>query len=294
MAVYTDSLRVCVALSTIAIGLVAATSCSRFDAPLPTPARFEQVGAHATLSCEACHGPEPFGPLPTDCLACHEADRKTPEHYTGQTCNGANGVGCHLVEHLTWGAVFGGTGTTPNAGPHAFLPLEGSHDLACESCHTDLDAYLDLPGQSDYCWNCHEEDRKPGGHYAQEGAPLNPQYRWDCGPCHTASEWNADLTLHGPRVPHGAVAIVDPNLNDNTKCEPTLDNTWQSSCQGCHPVNTAEFVCLTCHDGVHNGTYSEPSCDSCHTSAQPEDCDSLGAPPVIDTAGDTGTGTTLP
>ncbi|HHO53094.1 MAG TPA: hypothetical protein ENK18_20025 [Deltaproteobacteria bacterium] len=281
--VKTVSLRVCGLLGVVAIGLVASTSCSRFEAPV-RQIRFEQVGAHATITCEACHGPPPFSALPTDCQVCHEKDRKSPEHYAGQTCNGANGVGCHLVEHLTWAGVFGGTGT--GTGVHDFLPLQGSHDLPCETCHTDTVNYLDLPGVSDYCWNCHEADRKAGGHYAQEGDPLDPVYRWDCGPCHTPVAWDTDFFFHGPRVPHGTLLAIE-TTGTGLPCSPTPDNTWQHDCKGCHPVNTAEFVCLTCHDGVHGGVYTEPVCESCHVSAQPEGCDSLNPPP--DTGLPTGT-----
>ena len=76
------------------IGLAAAVvaSCATNNNPHdddnPT---FELVGVHAAIECETCHGDGAFGPLPTDCVSCHEADR--PErHYRQRSCGEA---GCH-------------------------------------------------------------------------------------------------------------------------------------------------------------------------------------------------------
>ncbi|MEO0600140.1 MAG: hypothetical protein AAF211_01820, partial [Myxococcota bacterium] len=103
---------------------LAAVGCGRFQAE-PQPTRFEIAGAHAALTCEACHTEgQPYGPLSTDCRSCHESDRKNEAHFADQTCNDA---GCHTSADLTWADVVGGGGF------HDFLPLQDAHDLACEA-----------------------------------------------------------------------------------------------------------------------------------------------------------------
>jgi hypothetical protein len=262
----TTAARVAVALGVVSAAILSATACSRFAPEVPI-VRFDiNGGAHAQLDCEACHGPPPFAALPTDCVSCHEDDRKNASHYPGQTCN-ANG-GCHSASDLSWGGVFGGTGETGD-GFHDFLPLDGSHDLDCTSCHADTVNYADLPGQSDFCWSCHEEDRKPGGHYTLEDVydPLYPVYRWDCGGCHVPNTWLTDVFVHPARIPHGSLD-VDCNIKPETG--------WVGGCQGCHPVATTEFACYDgCHPTAHDRNFAESACLGCHVSAQPEDCDSL-------------------
>ena len=257
----------------LVLGLIVATSCSRFQADDPVVV-FNLDGAHATLDCESCHGPPPFEALPVDCLSCHELDRKNENHYPGQTCNGTAGVGCHSASDLLWSDV---------GVAHDFLPLEGSHGGPCEDCHATPEGGNDLEGQAAFCWNCHEEDR-PDGHYAQPGDPLDPLYRWDCGPCHEAVLFTSSFIFHQERTPHAA---VDYDAKTQT-CAPTPDFLWVTGCEGCHPDNTEAFTCLGCHAGVHAYDYREDdaACTTCHPNAQMEECDSLNAPP--DTGGDTG------
>ncbi len=264
----------------LGVGLAAA-GCSRFT-PEPQPARFEIAGAHAELVCEACHTEgQPYQPLSTDCRSCHEADRPSPTHFAEQTCNDA---GCHSSEHLTWGEVGGNVD-----GFHDFLPLEGSHDIDCALCHTDTEKYADLPGVSDYCWNCHEVDRKgdddtPNGlHYIAYvgGDPKQPDpaFRWDCGPCHVAQEWSTNAIFHSWRSPHG-VMITDPAEVEVCIVEPD-ETAWITGCVGCHPDTTAVAQCVSCHDDPNHFPGQPPlTCTSagCHESAQPPDCDSLATP----------------
>lgn len=258
------------------MALGAVVGCNRFQ-PEVQPVVFPIEGAHAALTCEACHTePQPFGPLPTVCTSCHEADRPSPTHFPQQTCNDA---GCHSSAHFAWTDVIG------DGGFHDFLPLEGSHDIDCSSCHKDLEDYADLPGVSAYCWNCHEAERwaddPDGSHYAlPAGAPadqLDPRFRWDCGPCHEPVQWSTNPFEHGPRSPHGAMSSITPNGED---CVDTPPETWVTGCNGCHPTSTATFVCYACHPDSHGGSFNEATCtnDGCHVSAQPPDCDSLVTP----------------
>ena len=160
----------------IPIGGVLALGACSFESELPQEV-FAIEGAHEQLDCVACHlGGEPFGPLDTNCITCHEADRKDPAHFAGQTCNGAEG--CHTSADFAWADAAGNV-------QHDFLPLQNAHSLECQACHADPAGGQDLVGQSQYCWNCHEEDRSdddPDGHYVSLLDFADPFFRWDCGP----------------------------------------------------------------------------------------------------------------
>jgi len=257
------------------VGL-AVVGCSRFEAQ-PEPARFEILGAHAALTCEACHTEgQPYQPLSTDCRSCHEADRPSPTHFAEQTCNDA---GCHSSAHLLWTDVI-----APGGDFHDFLPLEDAHDLDCAACHTDTENYADLPGVSAWCWNCHEEDRKPdddtpnGLHYIQylvdDPKTPDPRFRWDCGPCHEPVDWSTNID-HPWRSPHGT--LIE---GEKIECEPVPENEWVSGCIGCHPTSTATADCLGCHTDAHFTQANAVGCTEgdCHASAQPLGCDSLSTP----------------
>jgi len=259
-----------------------AAGCKGFEAE-PLPQRFDIAGAHAQLVCESCHTEgKPYQPLDTDCRSCHEADRSTPTHFPDQTCNDA---GCHTSADLSWADVVGGVDFHDE-----FLPLEGSHDLECKSCHADLETYTDLPGEADYCWNCHEADRDDDGettnglHYIAYvgGDPKqgpDPRFRWDCGPCHTPLTWEDAAFEHPTRTPHGSM-ITDPKGVEVCVLQPDPAD-WVFDCADCHPESTATSQCVSCHDDPGHFPGSAPSTcidAACHASAQPEDCDSLTTP----------------
>ena len=157
---------------------------------------------------------------------------------------------------------------------HANIPLVGVHTLACESCHATADGGDDLDGQSRYCWNCHEDARPAGGHYASEVDPTDPFFRWDCGPCHSLEPgFSLPFRLHAPRVPHGAV-ISDVAIAG--ACTTTPEENWVVACADCHPDedNLAVFECSTCHADIHGDAYTDDLCLACHTSAGPAQSDS--------------------
>jgi len=212
---------------------------------------YQLRGLHAALPCDACHT-SGFSKLPQACGSCHEDDRPADiTHDQLQDC-----FACHTEDG--WEIVE--TTTLPPTGDTAPPVIEPDPDPAFD--HTGLLESL--------CWDCHEEDRKPGYHYNAEGSP---PVSWDCGGCHTATAWDWKPVVHPARVPHGA------RIED---CTPKPDeNTWQIGCVGCHPDGTADkdnvkTVCFACHDSeadpVHNGLYEEDGCLDCHESAEPEDC----------------------
>lgn len=273
----------------VVVGLVlGAVGCGRFEAAAPTPV-FAIAGAHEQLACEACHGPAPFGPLDPTCTTCHEEDRKNPQHYTGITCNGADGVGCHTAADNSWSDI------APLV-DHDFLPLEGAHALACDRCHELPEGGPDLNGQAKYCYNCHEinavgraaavgpfQARPDDGHWALEGDELNPLFRWDCQGCHeTTGTMLSPFPINHPmRIPHGAIISDGPTCVVN----PALPDTLLTDCASCHPNpnDFTTFDCFNCHgeahvDGQGEQIYLLEECLGCHVSGGPDangECDSI-------------------
>ena len=205
-------------------------------------------GEHVAVACAACHGPGTPGAISSACIDCHEADRPGSDHYAGQDC-----VSCH-TEYGWWDVdtLVTPTGTTGDTGTTEPTPTGFDHS--------------GLP-ETQLCWDCHEEDRKDANHYAD--AAQDPAFWWDCSGCHfPAPGWLTDVNVHPVRLPHGST--TDP-------CDaPTPENTWLTGCLGCHPTpgSYTTYVCFgACHVGVHDGSYSEDICTTCHVNAEAESCD---------------------
>jgi hypothetical protein len=125
-------------------------------------------GAHAEVSCTACHAEQVVG-LQYTCGNCHEA----PVPHFGPSCED-----CHVP------TTFSDATLPPELHP---VPLEGAHlQVSCESCHQDDDADLEF-----VCSNCHEPppNHLPGG----------------CNVCHTPEgfvESASFLVELAAQVPH--------------------------------------------------------------------------------------------
>ena len=83
---------------------------------------FPLTGGHTGLACTRCHTSGSFGPIPSDCYSCHQADyQRAPNHASlgfPHDCQS-----CH--SSTKW------TGSTFR---HTF-PLSGPHNVSCTSCH---------------------------------------------------------------------------------------------------------------------------------------------------------------
>ena len=127
---------------------------------------FPLTAGHAGLDCVRCHTSGTEGPIPSQCLSCHQADReRAPSHvalHLPEDC-----TRCHTIE--AW---------KPSSLHHPF-PLEGSHQTACTSCHrgqdtrtfscvechshakAEMDAsHSGIPGygyDSNACYRCHAD-----------------------------------------------------------------------------------------------------------------------------------------
>jgi hypothetical protein len=83
---------------------------------------FPLTGGHTGLACTRCHTSGSFGPIPSDCYSCHQADyQRAPNHAAlgfPHDCQS-----CHSTTNWT-GSTF----------RHTF-PLSGPHNVSCTSCH---------------------------------------------------------------------------------------------------------------------------------------------------------------
>lgn len=195
--------------------------------------KFALEGAHARTPCASCHGTGTPEAQPTECIACHDADRPAAEHFAGQDC-----VTCHTAE--SWLDLIGGT-----------PPVETDADTDADS-DSDVDTDTDTEpaahpatDETTLCGDCHEVDRLSSDHYPAS----------DCAICHVPpTTWGDQPNgVHPVIVPHEAGEI--------------------HVCSDCHPGgDTSDFDCGTCHVAIFphygaaatQGDAANAACLSCH------------------------------
>ena len=203
---------------------------------------YELRGKHAAVPCEGCHGPGTPESLPTTCIDCHDADRSAPDHHPGLDC-----ATCHTEDGWEFGATPGVTPPTP--------PTPTG-----DTGTTAPDLHASLPPEQ-LCWDCHEAERSEPTHYADL---VNQARSWDCGPCHTVTDWAELPYEHPARTPHGTFTGPTQQPPEN----------WVVACTTCHPVALTAFDCSTCHlaifphiwsdDTEVPGPTADATCLGCH------------------------------
>jgi len=132
------------------------------SSPTPSPSTdfileehpFPLEGAHADLTCKACHPGGIFEETPTECVACH-----TDPHA------GTYGEACDQCHNTT---------TFKDAQFEHTFPLDhGNAEENCAICHSD-DNYVTYT-----CYNCHNEDNVIQKHQEKEIIITN-----NCTDCH--------------------------------------------------------------------------------------------------------------
>jgi hypothetical protein len=141
---------------------------------------FALLGAHATLSCAACHEADgtPLYPGAADdeCIACHRADYDAQHSVSGYptTC-----LTCHTRD--TW------TGATFDHDAQYFPILVGKHQGGvggCPTCHTNESDYSEFT-----CFACHPHDQNRMD-AAHTGVPDYGYESRLCYACHPNGEVN--------------------------------------------------------------------------------------------------------
>ncbi len=206
---------------------------------------FPLTGAHGTVSCDACHT-DGFGPLPTECIACHATTYENttdPDHqgYRFSTsCGECHGTG-------TW------LSTTWDHGAASGFILSGAHRAAdCSACHGTTPE-LSPPVE---CFDCHESnyDGTTDPDHAAAGIPT------DCAACHTDQAWSP--------------AVFD---HDATNF-PLAGAHGSLECAACHAAGYqgTPTDCFACHESNYSGT-TDPNhaaagfgtdCTACHNTTR--------------------------
>jgi len=211
---------------------------------------FPLAGAHALISCEACHTTDRGGQysgLDTSCFSCHTSDYASaiPDH-------AARGfptecTDCHGVQAWRLGTTF------DHAAEANGFELLGAHAFAaCESCHVNPGNALRFPtpsGESD-CITCHQAD------YDREHQ--GTQFPTECLQCHTRDNWgSADFD-------HALTGFALLGRHADIGCE---------SCHGANnallfPVPSGQDDCASCHQAdynrAHAGSGIPTTCADCH------------------------------
>ncbi len=248
------------------------------------------VGAHATLTCRACHRPEeanfPGGKgtavryrgMGTACASCHAND---DAHHgaLGPSCET-----CHEPERwATASRAFHKSGQFPLEGRHLAVP--------CASCHVS-GVTRGTPTQ---CFDCHWARRQDDRYHLRLGS--------QCEQCHRPTSWTAVTWNHTARTGY-ALNVAHAVLRcDNCHKNGTFINT-RLDCFGCHEEDyrrarnpnhvEAGFptTCEACHrqtastwgSGAFNhqaifplvGVHATQPCAACHVngvySGTPREC----------------------
>ena len=208
------------------------------------PDRFPLEGAHARVSCTACHTRLDFTRVPTTCASCHQ------DAHHGEL--GASCGTCHSTRS------FLDMARMRQAHQATAFPLTGSHvAVDCQSCHAPrAPGQLSFVNLSARCESCHLADYKATTNPPHVGAA----FPTDCASCHTTSRWDGAMFNHD--------ALYFAIYSGHHK------GVW-SSCATCHTSanNYAVFDCLSCHrqtETNNNHTrvtgyvYASTNCYSCH------------------------------
>ena len=210
---------------------------------------FDLLGAHALISCAACHQADGTPKYPgvgdDQCIACHQAD------YDGRHAGSGYPTAC-LQCHTrdAWsGADF--DHSTASSG----FDLLGAHSsLSCTACH-QADGTPKYPGVGDdQCIACHQSDYDR--RHAGSGYPET------CLTCHTRSSWS------GADFDHDAQYFPISFGKHQGK--------W-NGCGTCHTDSSdySNFTCFACHqhdqnrmDDKHSDVagyaYDSALCYACH------------------------------
>ena len=192
--------------------------------------KFELLGKHAKVKCDACHIGDIFtDKLTTNCVACHD---KTDPHQDqlGKACDQ-----CHSPESWRDKVVFEHDITRfPLIGLHALVP--------CEACHI-TPAYRDAPIN---CADCHKGDDYHEGRLGKT-----------CTNCHNPNGWKRWVFDHDSQTRYRLTGS-----HSGLECRACHTKSRAASMK-------ISKSCVACHarDDKHNGTFGS-NCATCHVTGK--------------------------
>jgi len=207
------------------------------------PDRFPLEGAHARVSCAACHTRLDFSRVPANCASCHQ------DAHHGEL--GANCATCHSTRS------FLDMARMRQAHQATAFPLTGSHlAVDCRSCHTPRApgqlAFVNLPSR---CESCHMKDYQATNNppHGSAGFPT------DCESCHSPRAWS------GAGFDHNRTQFPLTGAHKPLPC---------AQCHADGVYRGKATACVSCHQPDYNGTTNPAhaaagfptDCASCHTT----------------------------
>jgi hypothetical protein len=220
---------------------------------------FALEGAHAGLTCEACHKKgEAWRKAPPNCVGCHKNDDVHKGQFT-QSCGE-----CHSSSSWT-GGKFDHDKTN--------FKLTGAHEtVTCNACHV-AGHYKQTPKT---CNGCHATDDEHRGARGE-----------DCGKCHVTKEWRTAKFDHLKETKYELLGVHD-RINC-VACHRTgnYKDKIPKDCNGCHQADDSHAArfgqkCEDCHDNEHwplkdydhtgrhkyplDGAHAKIDCYACHTA----------------------------
>jgi hypothetical protein len=188
-------------------------------------AHFALNGAHAKVSCDACHRSGDLkARVPDKCAGCHAADDRHGGRF-GDDCSACHGEQSWRDAHYDHEA-------------KARFALHGRHEkLDCHACHGGPVSGPKLPKD---CAGCHKADDVHHGSMGRE-----------CGACHVESGWKDRV-----RFDHDMTRFPLVGLHATVACE---------ECHPNRAFRETARECIACHraDDTHKGSLGE-QCASCH------------------------------
>jgi hypothetical protein len=254
---------------------------------------FKLTGAHASLTCDACHVGGRYASTPKSCVGCHATD---DEH---RGSRGTDCGKCHVTKEWKT-AKFDHAKETGYAllGVHADIDCLSCHRSGnyrdkiakdCDGCHRADDAHAHRFGPQ--CGDCHDNQKwHPVAYDHAERhrfALLGAHAKLDCHACHlaqAAARLPEDCEgCHRSENPHGAKVAgqcADCHGQNSWRTEISFDHDLSRypllglhrvvSCVQCHATQAfaeAPSTCKSCHarDDVHKGGLGD-QCASCHSA----------------------------
>ena len=254
---------------------------------------FKLTGAHATITCDACHVGGRYKQTPKTCNGCHATD---DEHRgsRGEDCGK-----CHVTkewktakyDHLkeTGYELLGAHDRINCVACHRSGNYKDKIPKDCNGCHQADDSHAARFGPK--CGDCHDNDHWQVTDYDHTGRHKFPlvgaHAKIDCYACHTATAATQKLAkdcagCHKSEDPHGGKLkggcetchgqqswksdiVFDHDLTNF----PLLGLHRVVSCAQCHTTlafDDAPKACVDCHthDDVHKGGLGK-KCESCHS-----------------------------
>ncbi|MDH5759462.1 MAG: hypothetical protein OEZ65_07715 [Gemmatimonadota bacterium] len=212
---------------------------------------FPLTGAHRQIDCEQCHADDrggAYSPLPTECIACHQAEylaTTTIDHVAaGYTTDCTR---CHSE------VAFGYAPRFDHVAASGYPLVEVHAELPCATCHTPgtMALTVPLPASPDDCVTCHQSD--------YDAAHAGWGFATTCLDCHGQTRWDDVDFDHSFPIYSGA-----------------HKGKWDG-CATCHvtPGDFTSFTCFSCHEHAQSSTdsdhrevsgyvYDSASCVSCH------------------------------